>query len=190
MGVCFKNRNKNKDRNNIINVTPLKKECEIKSPNTFTESSEIKTLSINFPAAKPIIESFLPIEQKSSNNNAEAAEPIRALPSKVKNKIDNIIKMRFKIEQKDVNKPIKILYNMKYVIQGCNIRELNDKNTELYIDNKRTKYQSYFTPEKEGIYDIKLKISIKLKSYTGLFYDLYYLQEVDLSSFDAQELLI
>ena len=56
--------------------------------------------------------------------------------------------MKFKIEQKDVDKPVKMMYNMKNVIKGCDIRVLNETNTELYINNKRSKYKSYFIPEK------------------------------------------
>ena len=187
----------------IIN-SPLSGRFEKKTPSnnikvnnpiieqSLPESFELKTPNNNEEAAKPIIVQSLPqiIGQKTSNNDAEAAKPIRVLNSpdnSDKNKTVSIIKMRFKIEQQDVNKPVKILYNMKNVIPGCNLRELTDKNTKLYIGNKKTKYQSYFIPEKEGIYDIELKINIRLKSCCGLFYDLYYLQKVDLSSFDAQD---
>ena len=72
--------------------------------------------------------------------------------------------MKFKIEQKDINKPLKLLYNMKTIIKGCNIRELDETNTKLYINNKKYKYQSFFIFEKEGIYDIQLIIGINTKS--------------------------
>ena len=40
-----------------------------------------------------------------------------------------------------------------------NLKELNELNTELYINNKKYKYKKYFIPEKEGIYSILLKFN-------------------------------
>ena len=71
-----------------------------------------------------------------------------------------MIEMRLIIEKSDINKPTKILYNIKEKMPDCDIKELNDENTELYINGKLYKYKSYFIPEKEGIYDILLIIKI------------------------------
>ena len=71
-----------------------------------------------------------------------------------------------KIEKDDINKDIYFLDNTvgKYLIYGKieehyhdNLKELNEKNTELYINNIRYKYSKYFKPKEEGIYQIKLK---------------------------------
>ena len=71
--------------------------------------------------------------------------------------------MKFVIGQNDVNKAIKLLYNVNSN-EPLNFRELNKENTELYINEKRYIYKSYFIPEKEGIYDIDLKMNILLKT--------------------------
>ena len=102
------------------------------------------------------------------------------------NENKNIIKMKIVIEKFDVNKPTKMLYNIKEKIPDCDVKELNEENTELYINGKRYKYKSYFTPEKEGIYKIQLIIKILMKSCCCLFYDLNCLKSLNLSSFNIQ----
>ena len=99
---------------------------------------------------------------------------------------NNMIKMRLYINFNNVNRPTKILYNIKEKVPGCNIKELNEENTELYINGKQNKYKSYFIPEKEGIYDILLIIKILMTNCCCLFYDINNLESLDLSSFNTQ----
>ena len=101
---------------------------------------------------------------------------------------NNIIKMKLIIDKNDVKKPTKILYSIKGKIEGCDLNELNDTNTELYINGKQCRYRSYFTPEKEGIYDIQLNIKILMKNCCCLFYGINNLQSLDLSSFNTQNI--
>ena len=85
-----------------------------------------------------------------------------------------------------MGKATKILYNIKEEIEGCDLKELNETNSELYINNKKQRYKTYIIPEKEGIYDIKIKINILMKSaayfilliiYKELIY-LYLMQKI------------
>ena len=99
---------------------------------------------------------------------------------------NNIIKMKLKIEKNDVNKPTKILYNIESQRKDCDLKELNESNTELFINEKKYDYKSYFTPEKEGLYEIQLNIKKKMKNCCCLFYGLKNLQSLDLSSFKTQ----
>ena len=99
---------------------------------------------------------------------------------------NNMIKMRLIIGFEDVNRPTKILYNIKENVPDCDIKELNEENTELYINGKQYKYKSYFIPEEEGIYDILLIIKILMTNCCCLFYDINNLQSLDLSSFNSQ----
>ena len=99
---------------------------------------------------------------------------------------NNIIKMKLKIEKDDVNKPTKILYNIESQRKDCNLKELNELNTELFINEKKYDYKSYFTPEKEGLYEIQLNVKILMKNCCCLFYGLKNLQSLDLSSFKTQ----
>ena len=78
------------------------------------------------------------------------------------------------------------MYNIKEKVQDCDIKELNEENTELYINRKLYKYKSYFTPENEGIYEIQLIIKILMKNCCCLFYGINNLQSLDLSSFNTQ----
>ena len=66
------------------------------------------------------------------------------------------------------------------------LKELNESNVELYINNKKYKYQKYFKPEKEGIYERLLKFHILMKDCSFMFYDSSYLTNIDLSSFNTQ----
>ena len=84
------------------------------------------------------------------------------------NKINkNEIKLKIKIEKEDINKDIYFLDNTgsKYYNDGehhhDNLKELNELNSEIFINNKKYKYKKYFKPEKEGLYEIKIKFNIK-----------------------------
>ena len=70
-----------------------------------------------------------------------------------------------------------------------NLKELNEKNTELYIYNKKYKYSKYFKPEKEGIYEIKLKFNINITDCSFLFSDCQNITNLDLSSFDTKNVI-
>ena len=102
---------------------------------------------------------------------------------------ENVIRIKIEIKEKDVGKAIKILYNIKEEIEGCDLKELNETNSELYINNKKHRYKTYIIPEKEGIYDIKIKINISMKSCCCLFYSLDNLQSVDLSLFNSENII-
>ena len=66
------------------------------------------------------------------------------------------------------------------------IKELNESNTELYINNKKYKYEKYFIPEKEGDYNILLKFNFFLSDCSFMFYDCNHLTNIDLSSFNTK----
>ena len=63
------------------------------------------------------------------------------------------------------------------------MKELNELNTELYINDKKYKYKKYFNPDTEGIYIIKLKFNIYIKDLSFMFYNCYNIINIDLSSF-------
>ena len=50
-----------------------------------------------------------------------------------------------------------------------NLKELNELNTELYINDNKNKYQKYFIPENEGEYKIKIKFNINLTDCSFVF---------------------
>ncbi len=138
-----------------------------------------KTPENNHP---PIEKVKIEESNKKDKSNMEAPQPV----SFKNNNIKNIIKMKVKIEKDDVNKPTKILYNIDKIYDDCDLKELNESNTELYINEKKYDYKTYFTPEKEGIYEIQLNIKILMKNCCYLFFGLKNLQSLDLTSFNTQ----
>ena len=131
---------------------------------------------INMAAAEPV-SNFL-----KTCPNLPKIQPDFALPK------SNTIKMKIKIKECDVNKFTKILYNLdkKYDNDVYDLKELNESNTDLFINGKKYKYKAYFTPEKEGVYEIQLNIKILMKNCCCLFYGLNNLESIDLSSFNTQ----
>ena len=70
-----------------------------------------------------------------------------------------------------------------------NFKELNNDNTELYINNVRKDFKKYIeTSSKEGDkYTIKLIIKNKIKSCNSMFYGCLHIKSIDLSLFDSSE---
>ena len=73
----------------------------------------------------------------------------------------------------NVNKFINIYKQKKYGRRNYlfhdNLKELNELNTELYINDDKNKFQKYFIPENEGEYNIKIKVSINLTDCSFMF---------------------
>ena len=106
------------------------------------------------------------LEEKNKKIEIEKSQIIEKNELKLykKNNIvkTNEIKLIINIDKEDVNKDIYFLDNTKYkeLLTGIkhyhdNLKELNESNTELYINDKKYNYKKYFKPDKEGIYMIK-----------------------------------
>ena len=59
-------------------------------------------------------------------------------------------------------------------------------NVILFINNKRYKYENYFKPKKEGIYNIRIIFNLLIKDWSSLFSNCKNLINIDLSSFDTK----
>ena len=66
------------------------------------------------------------------------------------------------------------------------LKELNESNVELFINDKKYKYQKYFIPDKDGEYNILLKFNILIEDCSFMFYKCSNLINIDLSSFNTQ----
>ena len=99
-------------------------------------------------------------------------------------KNENEIIMKIKIEKDDIKKDIYFLDNGW---DHDNLKELNELNVELFIDDIKYNYQKYFNPEKERIYTIKILFKLKMKDCSKIFYRCKNLIEINLSSFDTEE---
>ena len=107
----------------------------------------------------------------------------------------NEIKIKVKIEKRDINKEIYFLDNTdgKYKINGKKeeyhhdlLKELNESNVKLYINNKEEKYKKYFIPKVEGIYLITLKLNILMTDCSFMFYKCENITGIDLSLFNSK----
>jgi len=87
----------------------------------------------------------------------------------------NEINILIKIEKEDINKDIYFLdkeYTDNYLVKDYihdNLEELNEYNTEVFINKNEYKYKKYFKPEKEGEYNISIRFTIDLKDCTAMF---------------------
>ena len=108
----------------------------------------------------------------------------------------NEIKLTLNIQKEDVNKEIyfldntdgKVPINTKEFKEYHHdfLKELNEKNVELYINKKKFKFQKYFKPKKKGIYDIFLKFKIIMEDCGYMFYNCSNIIDIDLSLFNTK----
>ena len=85
-----------------------------------------------------------------------------------KEEIKNKIIIKLKIEENDINKDIYFLNNPIIEINGENknclgLKELNELNTNIYINNKKYKYKKSHKFKKKGEYIIEIDLNILLK---------------------------
>jgi len=102
---------------------------------------------------------------------------------------NNEINLTIKIEKEDINKNVYYLDNTNLFFEDKynHLKELNELNTELFINNVKYKYKKkYFKPEEVGSYEIKIKFNIKLKDCSYMFFGCSNLTSIDLSSFDTE----
>ena len=93
------------------------------------------------------------------------------------------------IDKNQVNNKIYFLDNYYYddigdkIEQHDHLKELNEYNTELYINNKIEKYEKYFKPEKEGEYIIELRFNINLTDCSYMFSGCENIKTIEFSNF-------
>jgi len=92
------------------------------------------------------------------------------------NNIKNEVEITLKINEFDIKKNIYFLDNTDFFEDTTNIKhfhdnlkELNEDNTDLYINKIKYKFQKYFKPETEGNYIIELKFKINIKDCSFMF---------------------
>ena len=97
-------------------------------------------------------------------------------------------KIYFLGDSKPINNPISdLLYNCHDFGSDPQIlKELNESNTELYINDANYKFNKFFIFNKEGIYHIKLQLNILITDCSYMFFNCYDIKQIDLSSFDTQ----
>ena len=122
------------------------------------------------------------IKEGANNNNFNRGiilkYPIKEYLNKENknNETINEIKLIAKIEKKDINKDIYFLDNTDGIYNDGehhhdNLKELNELNTEIFINNIKYKYTKSFKPEKEGLYEIIIKLNDEIKNCSYMLYN-------------------
>ena len=107
------------------------------------------------------------------------------------NEIVNEIEIKVNIEKEEINKEIYFLDNTDYIDENKikhyhdNLKELNETNTELYINKNKYKFKKYFKPEKEGVYKIKMKF-INLKDCSFMFAGCKNIKNINFTKFNTK----
>ena len=111
--------------------------------------------------------------------------------------INNEIKITVYVSENEINKKIYFLKNNEnpennhlveyYKNKNVKTQEMDETNTELYIDEIKHNFRNYFIPYKEGIYQIRLKIHCLLKDCSFLFYNCIYIVTIDLSLINTEK---
>ena len=106
----------------------------------------------------------------------------------------NEIIISIQIRDQDVDKKIYFLDNTDYMDENTkerhyhdNLKELNEKNVKIYIDDNPYTFCKYFIPKKKGMYTIKIDFNILMKDCSYMFYNCENIRNINLSSFNAQK---
>jgi len=100
------------------------------------------------------------------------------------------INITINIDENEVNKEIYFLDNFDNFGRKNthnHLKELNEFNTELYINDKIQKYEKYFIPEKEGEYIIELRININLTDCSYMFSGCNNIKYIYFSNFNTSK---
>ena len=107
--------------------------------------------------------------------------------------VQNEVNILMKIEKEsELNQEIYFLDNYEYDdSEGMkhlhdNLKELNEKNTKLYINNIATKYKKCFKPDKLGEYNINLKFTTNIRDYSYMFAGCNNIINIDFITFHSK----
>ena len=106
----------------------------------------------------------------------------------------NEITISIQIRDEDVKKEIYFLDNYikfdeetKKIHEHDNLKELNNNNVKIYIDEVPYKFCKYFIPKEKGMYTIRIIFNILMKDCSYMFYNCENIRNINLSLFDAQK---
>ena len=148
------------------------KDCKIDSDNYNKKWQEVIELLLNKNyKLRPDIEEVLNI--------------IKKIETKKKNKI----KLSLKVDNIDINNEVNFLTHFEKIENFKPLNELNESNTEIYINETPLKFRRSFKPEKEGIYSIAIKFRYPIKDCSYMFCGCDNIISIDLSSFDTKNII-
>jgi len=112
--------------------------------------------------------------------------------SRSNNNQNNEIDIFINIEKDEVNKEIYFLDNSPYwnneYLKNYHkkLKELNESNSEIIIDNKKYNFIKYFKPDKEGEHKIKLKFNVNLTDCSNMFAGCKNIKKINFISFNTK----
>ena len=114
---------------------------------------------------------------------------------KINEKLNEIV-IKVNISQKDKGQKIYFMGNFEKVPTGIikkneeiYLNEINDKNVEIFIDNKKIqKFNIFFFPENEKEYIIRIKFHTLMKNCSYMFFNCPNIIQLNLSSFITTEI--
>ena len=138
----------------------------------------IKELKINNKKYNPKWQELIDLLLKIDYNERPSIE-------EVYNKYiqGNEISLNVKIDKYDIKKQI---YFMDNTDEHNHLREINESNTILNINNIKNIFNKFFIPEKEGIYIIKIFFNFYITDCSYMFYNCTNIINIDLTSFDTK----
>ena len=110
-------------------------------------------------------------------------------------KIKNEINILLRVKKIDVKKGNKVYFLESDLMRNekepehNNINNLNDTNTEIYINGNKIKFTKYIPSKKENDYNIKIVFKNKMNDCSYLFRGCYNIIKLDLSSFDSSDVV-
>ena len=151
-------------------------------PNTTPKNSPIFNLSNNKLIG--IYNSYSKYYNKGIFFNFIIKEFISQKRKLRRNKMkSNEIKILINIDKKDINRQIYFLDKGNI---NTNLKELNELNSELYINNKQYKYNNFFKPENEGKYEIIIKFNYNLIDCSYMFSKCENIIDINFVSFNSK----
>jgi len=107
------------------------------------------------------------------------------------NKYLNEYDVLIDVWEEDINKKIYFLdnfdgYENNIKHSHIGLKELNEENTELYINNIKNEYKKYLIPKKEGEYKIKLKFNTNLTDCSYMFADCNNILQINFICFNTK----
>ena len=96
---------------------------------------------------------------------------------------NNEINIEIKIDKDDIGKKIYFLDN--YNENHNNLKELNELNAKIYVDNKESEFKKYFRPKEKKIYNIKLKFNMNITDSSYMFAGCENITNINFKSFNT-----
>ena len=185
------NLTEQKDDNKIILIRKRKRLKRIyRSKKKFKKKISFKKLKIKNR------KKYFSFNDSYSSEKEENIEESDSDQNPISYDITNEITLNLSIQEKDINNDINFINNNYFLennFQGIlinqnKLKELNNENTALFIDDEKCEFKKYNKFGKKGDHTIKLKFYIFLKNGSHMFLGCKNISNIDLSLFKTDKM--